>query len=38
MDRPTSIPQHIWDSFSDVARVVVGAVIDGLERQVIELR
>src|SRR5436305_1862282 len=37
MDRPTSIPQHIWDSFSDEARVIVGTVIDGLERQVIEL-
>jgi transposase len=38
MDRPTSIPQHIWDSFSDEARAIVGAVIDGLERQISELR
>ena len=38
MDRPTSIPQHIWDSFSDEARAIVGAVIDGLERQILELR
>ena len=38
MERPTSIPPHIWDSFSDEARVIVGAVIDGLERQIIELR
>lgn len=38
MDRPTSIPQHIWDSFSDEARAIVGFVIDGLERQIIELR
>jgi transposase len=38
MDRPTSIPQHIWDSFSDEARAIVGAVIDGLEWQIIELR
>src|SRR3954469_286390 len=38
MDRPPSIPQHIWDSFSDEARAIVGAVIDGLERQVAELR
>jgi transposase len=38
MDRPTSIPQHIWDSFSDEARLIVGTVIDGLERQIIELR
>jgi transposase len=38
MERPASIPQHIWDSFSYEARAVVGAVIDGLERQVSELR
>jgi transposase len=38
MDRPTSIPQHIWDSFSDEARAIVAAVIAGLERQVAELR
>jgi transposase len=38
MDRPTSIPHHIWDSFSDEARAFVVTVIDGLERQVIELR
>jgi transposase len=38
MGPPTSIPQHIWDSFSDEARAIVGAVIDGLERQVAELR
>jgi transposase len=38
MDRPTSIPQHIWDSFSDEARAIVGTVIDGLERQILELR
>src|SRR5262245_25525020 len=38
MERPTSIPQHIWDSFSGEARAIVGAVIDGLERQVAELR
>jgi transposase len=37
MDRPTSIPQHVWDRFSDEARTVVGAVIDGLERQISEL-
>ena len=38
MDRPTSIPQHIWDSLSDEARAVIGAVIDGLERQIAELK
>jgi len=38
MDRPASFPQHIWDSFSDEARAIVGAVIDGLERQVAEQR
>jgi transposase len=37
MNRPTSIPQHLWDSFSDEARAIVGAVIDGLERQITEL-
>jgi transposase len=34
MNRPASIPQHVWDSLSDEAR----AVIEGLERQVTELR
>ncbi len=38
MSRPTSIPQHIWDSLSDEARAVIGTVIDGLERQIAELR
>jgi transposase len=38
MDRPTSIPQHIWGSFSDEARAIVRAVVVGLERQVTELR
>ncbi len=37
MDRLTSIPQHIWDSFSDEARVLVGTVIDGLEHRITEL-
>jgi transposase len=37
MERPASIPQHIWDSFSDEARAIVGAVVAGLERQVAEL-
>ena len=32
------IPQHIWDSFSDELRAIVGAVIDALERRIIELR
>ncbi len=31
MERPPSIPQHIWGSFSDEGRAIVGAVIDGLE-------
>lgn len=38
MTRPISIPQHIWDSFSDDARAIVGTGVDGLERQVIQLR
>jgi transposase len=33
MERPASIPQHIWDSFSDEAR----AVVAGLERRIAEL-
>ena len=37
MDQPTSIPQHIWEGFSDEARVIVGAAIGGLERQILEL-
>jgi transposase len=38
MNGPASIPQRIWDSLSDEARAVIGAVIEGLERQVAELR
>ncbi|WP_240911590.1 IS66 family transposase [Paludisphaera soli] len=38
MNGPASIPQHIWDSLSDEARVVIGVVVDGLERQVTELK
>ena len=38
MERPASIPQHIWDGFSDDARAIVGGVIDGLERQIAELK
>jgi transposase len=38
MNRPAPIPQHVWDGFSDDACVIVGTVIDGLERQIIELR
>jgi hypothetical protein len=38
MNRPTAIPQHVWDRLTEEARAVVGAVIDGLERQIIELR
>jgi transposase len=37
MIRPTAIPEHIWESLAEEARVLVGTVIDGLERQVIEL-
>ena len=36
MSRPTAIPQHIWDSLTDEARAVVGAVIDGLEKRLAE--
>jgi transposase len=36
MIRPTAIPEHIWDSLTEEARVVVGAVIDGLESRLAE--
>lgn len=36
MNRPTSIPQHIWDSLSEEARAGIGAVIEGLERRIAE--
>ena len=38
MSGPASIPPHIWGSLSDEARVVIGIVVDGLERQVAELK
>jgi transposase len=38
MERPASMPQHIWDSFSDEARAVVGAIVAGLEQQIAELK
>jgi transposase len=38
MNGPVSIPQHVWDSLTDEARAVIGTVIEGLERQVAELR
>src|SRR4051794_13533876 len=38
MERPSSIPQHIWDSFSDEARAFVGAIVAGLEQQIAELK
>jgi hypothetical protein len=37
MERPTPIPQHIWDSFSDESRTIVGAIVAGLEEQIAEL-
>jgi transposase len=37
MDRPTSIPQHIWDNLSDEARTGIGAVIEALENRIAEL-
>jgi transposase len=36
MSRPTAISQHIWDSLTDEARAVMGAVVDGLERRLAE--
>jgi transposase len=37
MNRPTSIPQHIWDTLSEEARAGIGAVIEGLESRIAEL-
>jgi len=37
MNRPTSIPQHIWDNLSDEARVGIGTVIEALENRIAEL-
>jgi transposase len=36
MNRPASIPLHIWDSLTEEARAVIGAVIDGLEKRLVE--
>lgn len=37
MDRPAAIPQHVWDSFSDEARAVISALVEGFERRIAEL-
>jgi transposase len=37
MNRPASIPQHIWGNLSDEARAGIGAVIDALENRIAEL-
>jgi transposase len=37
MNRPASIPQHVWDSLSEEARAVIAAVIAGLENRSAEL-
>jgi transposase len=37
MNRPTSIPLHIWDNLSDEARAGIGAVIETLENRIAEL-
>ena len=36
MNRPTSIPQHTWDTLTEEARAVIGAVIEGLEKRIVE--
>ena len=38
MNRPASIPHHIWSCLPDEARAVIGALIDGLGRQIAELK
>jgi transposase len=37
MNRPASIPQHIWDTLSEEARAAIGAVIGCLENRIAEL-
>lgn len=37
MNRPAAIPQHVWDGFSDEARAVVSALVEGFERRIAEL-
>jgi transposase len=37
MNRPASITQHVWDGFSDEARAVVSALVEGFERRIAEL-
>ena len=37
MNRPPSIPQHLWDNLSDEARAGIGAVIEALENRIAEL-
>jgi transposase len=37
MNRPPLIPQHVWDSLSDEARVVIGSIVEGLVQRVAEL-
>ena len=36
MNRPPSIPQHIWDTLTDDARTAIGAVIEGFEHRLAE--
>lgn len=36
MNRPTAIPQHIWDSLTEEARAVIGTIIDSLEKRLTE--
>ncbi|HMB03655.1 MAG TPA: IS66 family transposase [Isosphaeraceae bacterium] len=37
MTRPTSIPQHIWETLSTDAQVVIAEVIDQLEQRIADL-
>src|SRR5512135_3006883 len=37
MTRPTSIPQHIWETLSNDAQVVIAEVIDQLEQRIADL-
>jgi transposase len=37
MNRPSSIPQQLWDNLSDEARAGIGAVVEALENRIAEL-
>ena len=37
MNRANSVPSYVWGNFSDEARAVVSALVEGFERRIAEL-